>query len=88
MSTVEVKPTMCRNCGAFCPVLVTLVDGRPVKVQGDPEAGLYEGYTCPKGRAIPEQHNDPHRLLHSLRRREDGGSQTENRVPQLPLSRS
>src|SRR5207248_7583592 len=29
-------------------------------------------YTCPKGRALPEVHANPKRLLHSLRRRPDG----------------
>ena len=65
-------PSICRNCLAFCPILVTVENGRAVKVAGDPAAELYEGYTCPKGRALPEQHIAPHRLLHSLRRTSDG----------------
>ena len=65
-------PSICRNCLAFCPILVTVEDGRAVKVEGDPQASLYEGYSCPKGRALPQQHNDPDRLLHSLARGQDG----------------
>lgn len=68
----EVRPSICRNCLAFCPILVTVENGRAVKVTGDPQAGLYEGYSCPKGRALPEQHNDPDRLLHSVKRHPDG----------------
>ena len=40
-------------------------------VHGDREAPLFEGYTCPKGRALPAVHANPGRLLHSLRRRPD-----------------
>ena len=61
-----VVPSFCRNCLAYCPILVTVEDGRAVKVTGDPDAPAFEGYTCPKGRALPAQHNDPARLLHCL----------------------
>jgi len=56
----------------MCPIVVTIEDGRAVEVHGDREAPLFEGYTCPKGRALPEVHANPNRLLHSLRRRPDG----------------
>lgn len=56
----------------MCPIVVTIEDGRAVEVHGDREAPLFEGYTCPKGRALPEMHANPNRLLHSLRRRSDG----------------
>lgn len=53
-------------------MLVTLEQGRAARVVGDPEAPLYGGYTCPKGRALPELHAHPGRLLRSLRRAGDG----------------
>ncbi len=68
----EIRPSICRFCLAHCPILVTLEDGRPTKVVGDPEAPLYYGYTCPKGRALPEQHNHPDRLIHSMKRGANG----------------
>src|SRR6516225_7169075 len=68
----HVTPSICRNCLAYCPILVTVEDGRAVKVAGDPEAPAFEGYTCPKGRALPAQHNDSARLLRIQRRRSDG----------------
>lgn len=43
-----------------------------MKVAGDPESVEFEGYTCPKGRALPEQLYDPARLLHSMKRDADG----------------
>ena len=64
----ETKPAICRICPAFCPISVTLENGRALEVAGDPEAPLYGGYSCPKGRALPEQHASPTRLLHSLKR--------------------
>jgi len=70
------QPAVCRICTAYCPILVTVEDGRAMKVTGDPEAPLYEGYTCPKGRALPEQHNAPQRLLHSRKRTAAGELQT------------
>lgn len=66
-------PSICRNCPALCPILVTVEDGRAVKVTGDPGVALFEGYSCPKGRALPEQHSDPGRLLKCLKRNADGG---------------
>ncbi|MCK9284187.1 MAG: molybdopterin-dependent oxidoreductase [Rhodocyclaceae bacterium] len=70
--TARIVPSICRNCLAYCPILVTVEEGRAVKVVGDPEAPAFDGYTCPKGRALPAQHNDPERLLKCLRRRADG----------------
>src|SRR5579862_6026139 len=66
------RTSTCRLCTALCPIVVTVEDGRAVEVHGDREAPMFEGYTCPKGRALPEVHANPDRLLHSLRRRSDG----------------
>ncbi|MET0375995.1 MAG: molybdopterin-dependent oxidoreductase, partial [Rhizorhabdus sp.] len=68
----DIRPGLCRICSAFCPILVHVEEGRAVKVTGDPNAPLYEGYTCPKGRALPEMHHGSTRLLNSLKRQEDG----------------
>ena len=66
-------PSFCRNCTAYCPIVVTVENGRAVKVAGDHDAPAYDGYTCPKGRTLPEQHNHPDRLLHCLTRQAGGG---------------
>ena len=66
------RPTICRLCPAHCGVLATVEDGRLVEVRGDPDNPAFKGYTCPKGRALPEIHNDPARLLHTQRRQEGG----------------
>jgi len=63
MGEIKVKPGICRICTAHCPVVVTTDDGRPIQVKGDPNGTPYEGYICPKGRAMPEMHTDPGRVL-------------------------
>ena len=73
MTTTNIHPSICRLCLAYCPILVTVEEGRAVKVEGDREAPAFDGYTCPKGRALPAQHNDPNRLLKPLVRGADGG---------------
>ncbi len=69
---IEVKTSTCRACSAYCPIEVTIEDGRIAKVDGNHAAPLYEGFICPKGRALPAMHNDPNRLTHCLKRQPDG----------------
>ena len=64
----ETRTSICRLCTAYCPITVAVEDGRAVSVAGNPKAPLYGGYICPKGRALPDQHYGPSRLLHPLDR--------------------
>lgn len=68
----EVRSSICRLCTAHCPILVTVDGGAIAEVHGDRDVPVFEGYTCPKGRALPAIHANPGRLLQSLRRRADG----------------
>lgn len=68
----EWKHTICRVCHAGCSVLVEIEKGRPVRVKGDPGNPLYQGFTCVKGRNMPEVWASPSRLLHSQKRGADG----------------
>lgn len=72
----ETRNGICKVCWAACPIEVTVEDGRATKVVGDRQSPIYGGYTCPKGRAMPEGHYAPHRLLHSQKRRPDGSYET------------
>lgn len=47
-------------------------DGIAVGVVGDKHNPVYHGYSCAKGRELPNQHQRPDRLLHSVKRAEDG----------------
>ncbi len=76
----DVVPTVCRLCIAHCGVLAHVEDDqgrrKVTKVTGDPDNPLFKGYSCPKGRALPELHNHEGRLLHSLRRTQAGELET------------
>ena len=72
MAQTTTRPGICRICSAHCGVLATVSDGKLIKVTGDPDNPMFKGYTCSKGRALPEIHNSARRLLHSQKRRPDG----------------
>src|SRR3546814_7347276 len=69
---IETRIGICKVCWATCPIEVTVDNNRAIKVVGDRESPIYGGYTCPKGRAMPEGHYSPDRVLHAQRRRSDG----------------
>ena len=66
------KATFCRVCHASCPMEVDVVDNKVIAVRGVIDDPLFEGYTCIKGRQLPDQMADPDRLRAPLRRRPDG----------------
>ena len=75
--------SFCRNCGALCPMQLTLADGRIIAVAGDGTASPYGAYMCAKGRASVDFHNGgENRLLQSRKRIGDGGFSA------LPASRA
>src|SRR5581483_11729289 len=54
--------SFCRLCQAMCGIVVDVDGDRVVRVSGDPDHPVSEGYLCPKGRALPALHHDPARL--------------------------
>jgi anaerobic selenocysteine-containing dehydrogenase len=54
--------SVCRECPAACGVLVRLVDGVPVKLEGNPKCPVSRGRLCAKGQAAIETYFDPDRL--------------------------
>lgn len=71
--SLETRKSYCRVCHNYCALEVDLEDGRPVAVRGDASDPVYGGYTCIKGRQLPELHRHPARVLRPLRRNADGG---------------
>ena len=69
---VSTHVSFCRFCHASCPIEVDIQDGRAIAIRGVADDPIFAGYTCIKGRQIPEQMTHPSRLLSSLRRRPDG----------------
>lgn len=68
----EVKRSFCRICHAACPIDVHVDGGTVVKVTGVDDDPLFHGYTCVKGRQLPDQLSHPGRLTSPRRRRPDG----------------
>ena len=59
----------CELCIGACGVLVHLSNGKPVKVEGDPENPINRGAICTKGRASIDILNHPDRLKGPLQRK-------------------
>jgi anaerobic selenocysteine-containing dehydrogenase len=73
---IETKKSFCRFCHLSCgiEVDVDVAQRRVLAVRGDRENPLSKGYTCVKGRAVPEEFHHPDRLLSSKKRTHDGWS--------------
>src|SRR3989304_4879825 len=57
----------CRGCRAGCGLLVKDRDGRPLKLEGNPEHPLSKGGLCAVGQASILGLYDSRRMLHPLR---------------------
>ncbi|MYI85886.1 MAG: hypothetical protein F4081_03655, partial [Dehalococcoidia bacterium] len=64
---IETRKSFCRFCHAYCAIEVDLEDNRAVAVRGDASDPIYGGYTCIKGRHLPDQHNHPDRIRSTQR---------------------
>ncbi|BBD09243.1 molybdopterin-containing oxidoreductase family protein [Desulfovibrio ferrophilus] len=65
--TTIVKST-CRLCFNGCGVLISIKDGHPTSLTGDPDHPLSKGMICPRGHAALELLDHPHRLRHPIKR--------------------
>jgi len=54
---VEQKKTYCKVCMTHCGLVADVVGEQIVKVRGDKDHPVTEGYTCPKGRAVGQLHH-------------------------------
>jgi len=61
MTAREVR-SYCRICAAACGIIVSVDGERVRRVRGDPDHPVSRGYTCPKGRALPDWHHAAERL--------------------------
>ncbi|MFF0501179.1 molybdopterin oxidoreductase family protein [Nocardia aobensis] len=58
----------CTLCEAHCGIRVTVEGDRVVRIEGNPDDVLSEGYICPKATAMGALHHDPDRLRTPVRR--------------------
>ena len=56
------QPSFCRICAAACGIVVAVDGGRVQRVRGDLDHPVSRGYTCSKGRGLPEWHHGSSRL--------------------------
>ncbi|HYZ02862.1 MAG TPA: molybdopterin oxidoreductase family protein, partial [Candidatus Binatia bacterium] len=68
MGTTIVRGACPHDCPDTCAMLVTVEDGRAVKVQGDPDHPFTQGGLCVKVNNYTDRAYSPDRLLYPLRR--------------------
>ncbi len=56
------QPSFCRICAAACGIIVSVDGDRVERVRGDLDHPVSRGYTCSKGRGLPEWHHGANRL--------------------------
>ncbi len=67
--TPKIKRSVCPyDCPDACGLLVEVVDGRAIKVKGDPEHPFTRGTLCPKMNRYQDTVHSPLRLTQPLRR--------------------
>ncbi len=63
-----VKKTVCGYCANLCGVLAHVEDGRIVKIEGNPEHPLSQGFSCERCRLAIKWLYHPDQLMHPLKR--------------------
>ena len=79
MRTVK---SYCRICSGACGMELDLDGNRIVRIRGDHDHAMTRGYACIKGLQAAHIHEGPNRLLHPLKRRDDGSFE------QIPLEQA
>ncbi len=67
-------PTVCGQCPAGCGIMVRVVDGRAVKIDGLPSHPSNRGKTCPKGQNGLQVLYDPDRIRGPMKRTGERGA--------------
>lgn len=66
--------SVCRVCHGGCGAIVSVEDGRVIKVTGDPSSPVSKGWMCIKGLRSPDIANHPDRLKIPMKRKGGRGS--------------
>lgn len=72
--------SVCTECPAACGVRTRLIDGKPVKLEGNPLCPISRGRLCAKGQAAIEAYYDPDRLTGPAKRVGPRGSGQWQRI--------
>ncbi len=68
ITNAKVHPSVCPYCAVGCGLLVHVVDGKIVNIEGNPASPINQGNLCPKGAATFQLHVNPNRLTKVLHR--------------------
>jgi anaerobic selenocysteine-containing dehydrogenase len=71
-TAMKLRTACNRDCPDACGMLVTVEDGRAVKLEGDPEHPVTRGFLCYRTNRFLERQYDPERLRTPLRRTASG----------------
>lgn len=64
----EWKPTTCQGCTSWCAKQVYVLDGRAIKVRGNPNSKVNGESSCPRAHLSLQQVYDPDRVKSPLKR--------------------
>ncbi|MBI4200236.1 MAG: molybdopterin-dependent oxidoreductase [Chloroflexi bacterium] len=74
-------PSVCLQCPAGCGIMVKTVDGRAVKIEGNPLHPINAGKLCPKGQGGLQFLYDPDRIRGPLKRAGPRGGEQWQQIP-------
>ncbi len=66
--------TTCRMCPAGCGIIVRIMNGRAVKIEGNPEHPVNRGKVCARGQAGLQLLYNPDRVTGAVQQEERGES--------------
>jgi len=78
---MKVVKSTCGLCFAGCGVRIYIKDGKPIKIEGNPESPVNRGIVCEKAMASFELLYHPERLRHPLMRTGRRGGGNWKRIP-------
>ncbi|MBN2302920.1 MAG: molybdopterin-dependent oxidoreductase [Anaerolineae bacterium] len=64
--------TTCRMCPAACGIVVKIMNGRAIKIEGNPAHPVSQGKTCARGQAGPQLLYNPDRVTGAVKQDERG----------------
>ncbi len=70
----------CTECPAACGLLVTSREGRPIKLEGNPQHPVNRGTLCPRGQAGLLNLYDPERLKYPVRIGREGNMEYDSSI--------
>jgi formate dehydrogenase major subunit len=71
-------PSICPYCAVGCGTLISVIDGKVVNIEGNPDSPINEGNLCPKGSATLQMATTPMRVT-KVKYRAPGATQWEEK---------